>query len=172
MGTAEMSEPVASRFTQFSESDFDRLSWHDCRIWGIAFRTNEPIKGDWISELVLDIDFICEWCCDNAEGRFRVAPANLVFHGVESLAIAIRHVESSAAYPLSIAEITCATNNASTRLWRIALNGRKAEKSPSARWVLNKLFWPNRVWLTNSACRWACAKAYSAANHCSPHRGA
>ncbi|MGH7135251.1 MAG: hypothetical protein ACREHD_05885 [Pirellulales bacterium] len=51
-----------------------------------------------------------------------MAPANLVFHGVESLAIAIRHVEPSLAYPLSIAEITCATNKDSMRQWRIALN--------------------------------------------------
>ncbi|HET6879770.1 MAG TPA: hypothetical protein VFI31_06435 [Pirellulales bacterium] len=35
-------EPVASGFAQFSESDFDRLCWHDCHIWGIAFRVNEP----------------------------------------------------------------------------------------------------------------------------------
>lgn len=54
-------EPVARRFTQFSESDFDRPCWRDCHIWGIAFRTNDPSKGDWISELVLDIDFSCEW---------------------------------------------------------------------------------------------------------------
>ncbi|MGH7135079.1 MAG: hypothetical protein ACREHD_05020, partial [Pirellulales bacterium] len=61
-------EPVASRFTQFSELDFDRLCGHDCHIWGIGFRIDDRAEGDWISERVLDIDFICEWCCNNAEG--------------------------------------------------------------------------------------------------------
>ena len=100
-------ESALTRFAQVSDLDFERLSWHDCHIWGIAFRSGEPSENDWISELILDIDFICEWCCDIEEGR--------------SLAIALRHAESSLAGPLSIAEIS-RTPEGTTSRWRIALN--------------------------------------------------
>ncbi|HVX15104.1 MAG TPA: hypothetical protein VHC22_28185 [Pirellulales bacterium] len=106
---------------QFSDSDFDRLSWHDCHIWGISFRSGEPSEGDWTSELLLDIDFICEWCCTNPNGRFRVAPATLAFHDVGSLEIAVHWTDSSLAYPLSIAEISRAAEGSTSR-WRVALN--------------------------------------------------
>ena len=74
----------------YTEADFDRLSWHDCHIWGIELRAGDPDDGDWTSDLVLDIDFIVEWICGTGGGgRFRVAPATLVFHGVTDPKIAI-----------------------------------------------------------------------------------
>jgi hypothetical protein len=67
----------------YTEADFGRLSWHDCHIWGIELRADDPDDGDWTSDLVLDIDFIVEWICGTGGGgQFRVAPATLVFHGV------------------------------------------------------------------------------------------
>ena len=67
----------------YTEADFDCLSWHDCHIWGIELRAGDPDDGDWTSDLVLDIDFIVEWICGaGGGGRFRVAPATLVFRGV------------------------------------------------------------------------------------------
>jgi len=73
-----------------TEADFERLSWHDCTIWAIEFRAGDPDRGDWTSEIALDIDFLVEWIC-GAEGnaRFRVAPATLVFHEVTDPRIAI-----------------------------------------------------------------------------------
>ena|GEM_PF-401301 len=68
----------------YTEADFDHLSWHDCSIWAIELRAGNPDEGDWTSDLALDIDFILEWIC-GAEGRggkFRIAPASLIFHGV------------------------------------------------------------------------------------------
>ena len=38
--------------------DFDRLSLHDCHIWGIEFRVGDPDDGDWTSDLTFDVDFI------------------------------------------------------------------------------------------------------------------
>jgi hypothetical protein len=72
------------------QENFDQMSWHDCHIWGMEFRVSEPGKDDWTSELILDIDFIVEWICstDGVTG-FRIAPANLVFHGVTDLKINI-----------------------------------------------------------------------------------
>jgi hypothetical protein len=67
----------------YTEADFDRLSWHDCSLWGIELRVGDPEASDWTSDLALSIDFIVEWLCGVEGGtRFRVAPARLVFHGV------------------------------------------------------------------------------------------
>ena len=66
-----------------TEADFDRLFWHDCHIRAVEFRVGDPDQGEWTSDLVLDIDFILERISDGqGGGRFRVAPATLVFHGV------------------------------------------------------------------------------------------
>lgn len=69
-----------------THADFERLSWHDCHVWGVALDAGDPDSGDWTSDLALDLDFIVEWIC-GAEGGvlFRVAPATLTFHGVTDL---------------------------------------------------------------------------------------
>jgi hypothetical protein len=73
-----------------TEAAFEQLSWHDCPVWGLAFRVGDPQDGDWTSDLVLDIDFIVEWTCGLSGGPgFRVAPAELAFHGVTDPRIAI-----------------------------------------------------------------------------------
>lgn len=91
-----------------TQENFDQMSWHDCHIWAMEFRVGEAGEGDWTSELGLDIDFIVEWICgtDGVTG-FRIAPANLVFHGVTDLKISIdcdRGLQA-ALHPLSINHI-------------------------------------------------------------------
>ena len=95
----------------YSEADFDKLSWHDCRIWGLQFHSGEPDEGDWTSDLVLDIDFITEWVCGIEPGgtKFRVAPATLAFHGVTDLRVNIESDYSGyqvALYEFSIDRIS------------------------------------------------------------------
>jgi hypothetical protein len=72
-------------------NDFEKVYWHDCRIWGLVFHSGDADEGDWTSDLVLDIDFIVEWICSVQEGptQFRVAPATLTFHGVTDLKLNI-----------------------------------------------------------------------------------
>lgn len=88
-----------------TETQFDAISWHDCAVWGLALRPGDPDAGDWRSDLVLDIDFIVEWLCGvDRVIRFRVAPADLIFHDVTDLRI---HVDwdggdQVALHPLSI----------------------------------------------------------------------
>ena len=65
--------------------DYDPGRFHDNQIHGIAFRTADPDEGDWTSELVLDIDHIVEWIKVDAGVRFRVQPADLIFHDVTDL---------------------------------------------------------------------------------------
>ncbi len=73
-----------------TDAEFDRLSWHDNVIYGMAFETADPEANDWTSDLVLDIDHIVEWLCGvDQRVRFRVAPATLVFHGVTDFSAAI-----------------------------------------------------------------------------------
>lgn len=69
--------------------------WHDNVIHGLSFDRGEPDKGDWRSDLILDIDHIVEWLCA-APGklRFRVAPARLTFHGVTDFAISVDQGDS------------------------------------------------------------------------------
>jgi len=73
---------------EFTESDFEDLSWHDCHVWGFELRPPDPDNNDWRSELALDIDYIVEWICRTDGGAtFRVAPATLVFRDVSDLCI-------------------------------------------------------------------------------------
>jgi hypothetical protein len=118
-----------------SDSDFDRRSWHDCHIWGIEICAGDPDRGDWTSELVLDIDFIVEWICGTETGGgFRVAPATLVFHGVTDPKIAIdwgAAGHQTAVHPASIDKIE-----------REALSGQKVFLDrPYYRWTIS-LNWP------------------------------
>jgi hypothetical protein len=74
---------------EVTEADFDRLSWHDNLVYGLRFDVGDSFRGDWHSDLVLDIDHIVEWVCDETgRCRFRVAPATLTFHNVTDLKIA------------------------------------------------------------------------------------
>jgi hypothetical protein len=67
----------------YTEADFDHLSWHDCHIWAIELRAGDAGDADWTSDLALDIDFVVGWLCGiSGAAQFRVAPATLVFHGV------------------------------------------------------------------------------------------
>lgn len=93
----------------FSDDDFDRLSFHDCHLWGIGFQAGDADANDWTSDLVLDIDYIAEWVCGVGGGaQFRVAPASLVFHGVTELQMRIDwgyHGHQVALSPVSIDRI-------------------------------------------------------------------
>jgi hypothetical protein len=73
-----------------TEADFERLSWHDDTLYGLRIEVGDVARGDWRAELVLDLDHIVEWLCEEG-GRvsFRVAPATLTFHHVTDLAIAV-----------------------------------------------------------------------------------
>ena len=93
----------------YTESDFDRLCWHDCHIWAIELRVGDTSNEDWTSDLALDIDFIVDWICSvGGGGQFRVAPATLVFHGVTDPKIDIdwgRSGFQAALHPVSIGNL-------------------------------------------------------------------
>jgi hypothetical protein len=73
-----------------TQADFESLSLHDDTVYGLRFDTAEPESGLWRADLVIDIDHIVEWvCAPGQRARFKVAPANLSFHDVTDLALAI-----------------------------------------------------------------------------------
>jgi hypothetical protein len=73
-----------------TETDFDKVSWHDCHLWGFELHRGEPDEDDWTSDLVFHLDYIVEWLCGvDRRMSFRIAPARLTFHGVTDLKLAI-----------------------------------------------------------------------------------
>lgn len=77
--------------TLWDNADFDEWSWHDCQIRSIGF------EHDWENyrnDLVLEVDFILTWIRNenNSSFNFQVAPAKLIFHGVNNLKINIAMV--------------------------------------------------------------------------------
>jgi hypothetical protein len=121
---------------EHTHADFERLSWHDCHIWGLTLEAGDPDAGDWTSDLVLDLDFIVEWICGVDGGvAFRVAPATLTFHGVTDLAVAVTWEASghqAALHPLSIDRI----DRARTEKQKVFLD------RPYYRWGIH-LNWPD-----------------------------
>lgn len=116
-----------------TEADFERLSWHDDTIYGLRFDIGDPERDDWHSDLVLDLDHIVEWLCDEAGGaRFRVAPATLSFHDVTDLKIAIDWGDSGGQTALHEVSVDALTRervedqkiclDRPYYRWRIALN--------------------------------------------------
>ena len=58
--------------------NFENISWHDCKIFGLAF---DELKY----KLYFDIDFISEWVMPENNKKYyklRIAPATLVFNNV------------------------------------------------------------------------------------------
>ena len=65
--------------------NFEKIGWHDCKIYGLAF-------DDLSFNLYLDIDYISEWIEPSKEDegyKFRVAPATLNFHNVWNISFDI-----------------------------------------------------------------------------------
>jgi hypothetical protein len=82
---------MVQRMTQPATSlPFAEGAWHDNALYGLRLDLGDPARGDWHSDLVLDIDHIAEWLCGaDRRVRFRVAPATLTFHHATDLQIAI-----------------------------------------------------------------------------------
>ena len=106
---------------------FDDIGWHDNAIHGFGIAEGDDGCS---GQLTLDIDHILEWIPPpDGEQRFlfAVAPAQLVFHEVTGLAIAIDYASRSAALqPMQIddirREVVTYPNGYSSFSWKIELN--------------------------------------------------
>lgn len=94
----------------YTEAEFDQLSWHDSHVYGVHISVGDMEKGDWRSDLIFDIDYIVEWVCE-ADGccQFLVAPVTLTFRHVIDLRMAIDWGKSgfqTAIHEISFAQVT------------------------------------------------------------------
>lgn len=67
----------------WTDEDFDRMGWHDARVWALGFIAEE-------FEFLLDLDYILQWVGPtdgDAHYRFWTVPATLVFENVTELQI-------------------------------------------------------------------------------------
>jgi hypothetical protein len=72
--------------SQWTEADFDDLSWHDNAVHALRLVEGEYGAG----QLHLDIDYILEWLRDDSdEIAFRIAPASLEFRDVTNLKVTL-----------------------------------------------------------------------------------
>jgi len=92
---------------QWTDADFDQLSWYDNHVHGIQVEVDDPDHGT--GTITLDLDHIIEWIPPSAPGkafRFRIAPARLTFHEISSLRIEIDWAAATTGMtPFSIDEI-------------------------------------------------------------------
>lgn len=73
---------------QWTEADYDSLTWHDNHVHSISVGADNPDHGTGL--LVLDIDHILEWMYGTDKViRFRISPALLRFREVYDLRIEI-----------------------------------------------------------------------------------
>ena len=89
--------------TEWTESDLERMSWHDNHVHGLQIEGGEHGAG----LLILDIDYILEWL-PGMFGRcsFRIAPATLTFRDVFNLKIDVDWANVTAGMtPFSISQI-------------------------------------------------------------------
>jgi len=81
----------------WSESDFETMGWHDCKVYAIGFDKDNY-------KLMLDVDYIFKWVKPKENDiyyKFWVSPATLVFENVYNLSI-----ETSGELDIQINSIT------------------------------------------------------------------
>jgi hypothetical protein len=91
--------------SEWTTTDFETLSWHDCQFYGLRL---DPRREHGTAELEFDIDFIVEWLCrTDRTAEFRVAPATLIFHDVFRLQVELDYASPVTAgmSPFAIAGI-------------------------------------------------------------------
>lgn len=77
----------------YKTSDFENVSWHDNFLHGISWK--QELKSN-IDELILDIDYICEWICEKGKNfTFKISPADLIFYDITDLKININWGDSN-----------------------------------------------------------------------------
>ena len=110
--------------SEWTNADFESLSWHDCHVHG--FRLVEGEHGT--AEVTFDIDFIVEWLCrTDRRVEFRIAPANLTFHAVFGLRLELDYATPTAGMtPFSLSGIEREElrhpNGHSSYRWRMPIN--------------------------------------------------
>lgn len=78
-----MNKNVNKLLEPLSDNNYNEMSWHDCRVYAIAFDKSN-------SRLLLDIDYITKWVKPNDSSEhysFWVSPCTLIFNNVWNLKV-------------------------------------------------------------------------------------
>jgi hypothetical protein len=104
---------------EWTEEDFDSLSWHDCHVHALRV---EGGGEHGTGALILDLDYIVEWLpAPGGSYRFRIAPATLTFHHVFALKVEIDWT-GAAVTPFSISGIARKRLEHDSWSWSMGLN--------------------------------------------------
>ena len=105
--------------TEWTEADYERMSWHDNHVHGLSVEEREHGTG----LLILDLDYILEWLPGTlGVCTFRIAPATLTFRDVFDLKIDLDWAKVSAGMtPFSISQIHREARRHDF-LWKIDVN--------------------------------------------------
>src|SRR5689334_17363418 len=104
-----------------TEDDFERMSWHGCRIWKLEIVGGE-VEGQ--TDLVFGLDLVVDALCGfDREALFKLAPAALTFHAVTDLKIGFDYGDSGHRLPLQPMSIAAITREPtpSYQSWRVRL---------------------------------------------------
>jgi len=109
----------------WTNEDFEHLSWHDVNVHGWRLDTFDSDEG--CADLVLDIDFILHWEKSGSAFLFTVCRADLCFHQVLGLRLALDYATPTAGMcPFSIdgivRELLVAPNGHRSYRWRLPVN--------------------------------------------------
>lgn len=81
-----MSEPYQLEKALWTSDDFERMGWHDARVWAMT-------ACEEVGALFLDLDYIFLWVAPERRKeiyRFWVAPVTMVFKGAFEIEIDIK----------------------------------------------------------------------------------
>lgn len=105
----------------WTEEDFEKMGWHDCRIYAIAFNEEN-------NQLLVDIDYIFKWesSPESKCFKFWIAPSTMVFENVHSLQIDVECLSMK----LEIADIKRVE-------FRKPYNSEYIKKETEWKWILD-----------------------------------
>ena len=121
----EQSKSTLTNLGPWHTDDFESLSWHDVHVHGYRLEAVNPDEGT--ADLVLDIDYILNWETAGNGFLFTICRAELVFHSVFGLKLALDYATPTAGMcPFSIDRIKREPLELSTGVrsfrWHIPIN--------------------------------------------------
>ncbi|HEY4194271.1 MAG TPA: hypothetical protein VGM63_01965 [Mucilaginibacter sp.] len=122
----------------WTDEDFEKMGWHDCKIYAIAFNDEK-------FELSFDIDYIFKWISPEKENySFLLSPTTLIFRNVYDInmtayALDMEIQEISRTNPTIPKNVKYLDDNSMEYDWRIETNnGEITFKSIGYRQIVRK----------------------------------
>jgi hypothetical protein len=122
MRTVSYNSKLASRL--WSDAEMEGTSWHDSRVRSL-------LLGATTGQLLLDLDFICEWLApDHGLFSYYVAPATLVFPYAQEIEVSLTSADLMSIFSI---EKRNPTPRGNTVIWEWIINGPHGQISLQSR---------------------------------------